>query len=133
LPFYLIFMLDSVSKPLCDHTNIPNTLLFDHPHMAVAEQVAKCLTAFQLLEHSCLQKGLTEDNRDIPSLLDDEFGRLKIWSSNLGAHRSGKSSLDFRLSDATELRARVVELLESLTESLDEGNCTLLVFCVKMC
>jgi hypothetical protein len=126
-------MLDSVSKSHRDHTNILNTLIFDYPRMAVAEQVAKCLTAFQLLEQSCLQKGLTKENRDIPSLLDDEFGRFKIWSSNLGAHRSGKSSLDFRLSDATELRVRVVELLESLTESLDEGKCTLLIFCVKKC
>jgi hypothetical protein len=42
--------------------------------------------------------------------------------SNIAAHKTGRTSLDFRLRDATPLRDRIVKLLEELEELIEEGN-----------
>ncbi|KAH8663384.1 hypothetical protein BGZ60DRAFT_379476 [Tricladium varicosporioides] len=55
------------------------------------------------------------------SALQDELGRFKVWAGNIAAHKSGRSSLDFRLRDATPLRERVIGLLNDISELLQEG------------
>ncbi|KAI4177640.1 MAG: hypothetical protein LQ343_000103 [Gyalolechia ehrenbergii] len=42
---------------------------------------------------------------------DDEKGRLRIWASNIGAHQTGQSSLDFRLRDAPHIHQQLIDLL----------------------
>lgn len=49
---------------------------------------------------------------------DDEFGRLRLWASNIGAHQKGQSSLDFRLRDASNIRDQIRRLLEDLRDTL---------------
>ncbi|KAK5655915.1 hypothetical protein OQA88_5050 [Cercophora sp. LCS_1] len=39
----------------------------------------------------------------------------------MAAHRSGRSSLEFRLRDASHIRTRVIQLVDDLTETLREG------------
>ncbi|OJD11712.1 hypothetical protein AJ78_07565 [Emergomyces pasteurianus Ep9510] len=62
----------------------------------------------------------------VPSLekflpdLRDEHGRLRVWTGNIGAHKSGPSSLEYRLLDASHIRAQVGSLLEALRGSLNE-------------
>ncbi|EEQ91496.2 uncharacterized protein BDCG_06616 [Blastomyces dermatitidis ER-3] len=62
----------------------------------------------------------------VPSLerflpqLQDEYGRLRVWTGNIGAHQSGRSSLEYRLRDASHIRAQVASLLDSLKWSLSE-------------
>ncbi|KAL8672722.1 MAG: hypothetical protein Q9224_007561, partial [Gallowayella concinna] len=61
------------------------------------------------------------DNEVVAAAWVDELGRLRIWASNVGAHQSGQSSLDFRLRDASHIRNEVVKLLDSLKRLLDEA------------
>lgn len=50
----------------------------------------------------------------VPGGLTDALGRFHIWSGNIGAHRKGKSSLDYRLREASHIRDRVIDLLRNL-------------------
>ena len=58
-----------------------------------------------------------------PSLpdLEDELGRFRLWAGNIGALKTGRASLDYRLRDAAYLSQNAKSLLEGLTESLTEG------------
>jgi hypothetical protein len=54
--------------------------------------------------------------------LQDEFGRFRVWSGNLGVLQKGHSSLDYRLRDAPLLSNEVSKLLKELEENLHAGN-----------
>ncbi|KAK5465082.1 hypothetical protein LTS15_001645 [Exophiala xenobiotica] len=54
------------------------------------------------------------------SLWKDELGRLRVWASNIGAHQSGQSSLDYRLKDASHIRGQAVKLLQRLRRTLKD-------------
>ncbi|KAK5243109.1 hypothetical protein LTR40_012578, partial [Exophiala xenobiotica] len=54
------------------------------------------------------------------SLWKDELGRLRIWASNIGAHQSGQSSLDYRLKDASHITVQAVKLLQRLRRTLKD-------------
>jgi hypothetical protein len=54
--------------------------------------------------------------------LRDEFGRLRVWSGNLGALQKGHSSLDYRLRDSPLLSSNVLKLLQELEQNLSEGT-----------
>ncbi|CAF9933693.1 MAG: hypothetical protein HETSPECPRED_008748 [Heterodermia speciosa] len=49
---------------------------------------------------------------------NDELGRLRIWAANIGAHKTGQSSLDFRLRDASHIRDQIIKLLNSVDDSI---------------
>jgi hypothetical protein len=53
-----------------------------------------------------------------------ELGRFKIWAGNIGALQTIKwqSSLDYRLREAPKMLRQVVQLLEDLSESLQDGQ-----------
>lgn len=59
---------------------------------------------------------------DIKAKFEDEFDRFKLWAGNIGAHRQGQSSLDYRLRDASHIRERVLQLLAELQEAILEGS-----------
>jgi hypothetical protein len=50
----------------------------------------------------------------------DEFGRLRVWSTNVGAHQEGQSSLDYRLRDASHIRQQILRLFDDLDCTLSE-------------
>ncbi|KAF8465058.1 hypothetical protein BDZ91DRAFT_617585, partial [Kalaharituber pfeilii] len=50
----------------------------------------------------------------------DERGRFCVWAQNVGAHRVGKVSLDYRLREASHIRSIAAELLGSLLGFLQE-------------
>ncbi|KAJ4363333.1 hypothetical protein N0V95_001106 [Ascochyta clinopodiicola] len=54
--------------------------------------------------------------------LEDEFGRLRVWSGNLGALQKGHSSLDYRLRDSPLLSGNALRFLEELNQNLDEAH-----------
>jgi hypothetical protein len=56
-----------------------------------------------------------------PLSVEDQLGRYKLWTANLGALRRGHSSLDYRLRDALFIAKNVTRLLQSLQESLARG------------
>lgn len=55
-------------------------------------------------------------NRSIKTAIQDEGTRFKVWAGNIGAHKSGRSSLDYRLRDASHLQKQVLRLLADLSE-----------------
>ena len=50
----------------------------------------------------------------------DELGRLRLWAANIGAHRTGQSSLEFRLKDSSHIRQQVMNLLLDLEQMFQE-------------
>ena len=50
----------------------------------------------------------------------DELGRLRLWAANIGAHRTGQSSLEFRLKDSSHIRGQVTNLLLDLGQTFQE-------------
>ncbi|KAJ4353861.1 uncharacterized protein N0V89_005591 [Didymosphaeria variabile] len=54
--------------------------------------------------------------------LQDEFGRFRVWSGNLGVLQKGHSSLDYRLRDAPLLSDEVTKLLKELQENLHAAH-----------
>ncbi|EWY95075.1 hypothetical protein FOYG_04198 [Fusarium oxysporum NRRL 32931] len=93
----------------------------------IAGHVSACLQEFNSLCSSptTCENGITDDDTQSNiSLvkLQNELSRFKVWSGNIGAHRKGRSSLDHRLRDASNIRNQVVELLEDLRESLTDAK-----------
>jgi len=90
--------------------------------MAIARRVAQCVDIFQQVSHVFGSKAGNETDETLPTQFGEEFGRFKVWSSNIGAHQTGPSSLDYRLRESKTLQIRVSELLDSLKESLERGE-----------
>ncbi|KAF5685235.1 zinc finger transcription factor ace1 [Fusarium circinatum] len=93
----------------------------------IADHVSACLQEFNslcssptLLTGSIPDEGTQYDISLIK--LQNERSRLKVWSGNIGAHKKGRSSLDHRLRDASNIRDQVLELLEDLSESLKDAK-----------
>lgn len=64
-----------------------------------------------------------------PSQVQSEEVRFKIWCGNIGAHQTGtRSSLDYRLRDASHIRKQVVRILASLSTSLVDGKLDQTIF-----
>lgn len=55
------------------------------------------------------------------SALEDEIGRFRVWSGNLGALQKGHSSLDYRLRDSPLLASNALKLLGELESNLNES------------
>ena len=56
------------------------------------------------------------------SAVQDEIGRFRVWLGNVGAHRSGRVSLDYRLREAAHMRDSVLDLLKDLEDNINEGQ-----------
>lgn len=84
----------------------------------ISEDVAECLQDFQVV--TLRPHELSDVARQ---KLLDEFARFKLWTGNIGAHRRGRSSLDWRLRDASHLRDLVISLLTDLKGALHDGMC----------
>lgn len=102
---------------------------------AIARNVRGVLWSFRSLLLSLNEQGDVED-RPQDSLQDDSGGpyvpkppprfedestRFKMWAGNLGAHQSGRASLDYRLREAPHLHDQVIYLLEDLSQSLQDA------------
>ena len=78
-----------------------------------------CLHTFATLCHK-----LEWDNSSDKSCLvdlEEEFGRFKIWTGNLGVLAKGHGSLDWRLRDADVMRSTILSLLQQLNRTLQLG------------
>ena len=83
------------------------------------------LASLQLFGDVRSRLAATEFDVDQSGLLkqfDDEFGRLRLWASNIGAHQKGQSSLDFRLRDASNIRDQIRSLLDDLRDILRDAE-----------
>ncbi|MCJ1247688.1 hypothetical protein MMC30_004903 [Trapelia coarctata] len=83
--------------------------------------VSSCLKAFKLLS-SALDDVDILDQFPLRKAIEECNGRFRVWSGNIGAHQTGKGSLDYRLRDASYIKTRVLRLLEDLTELLSDAT-----------
>ena len=80
-------------------------------------------SCFNALKTICSRLGRdsTSDTQLIQfSRWQDELGRLRLWAANIGAHRTGQSSLEFRLKDSSHIREQVANLLLDLGQTFQE-------------
>ena len=52
--------------------------------------------------------------------LADQKARFKVWSANIGAHRTGTASLEYKLRDASNILKTVSDQLENLQQLLSD-------------
>ncbi|KAI1417942.1 hypothetical protein F5Y13DRAFT_199073 [Hypoxylon sp. FL1857] len=81
----------------------------------IAGHVASCLESFESIMVDAIPDA---SNQSTVSRILDELARFKVWSGNIGAHRSRKSSLDYRLRDASHLQKQIKSLLIDLNDTL---------------
>lgn len=83
---------------------------------------ALCFQAFASLV-SLLQTAKPDLATQVPTtVVEDEFGRLRLWAANIGALGKGHSSLDYRLRDAPLVHEGVLKLLNELLEELRQSK-----------
>ena len=86
--------------------------------VSIASQYACCEEFFKKL----LEVLETPNDQAVTPRLLDEFGRFSVWAGDVGAHQTGRASLDYRLREASHIHLQLTELLEELREDLDEGE-----------
>ena len=90
-----------------------------------ASQIAvRCIECSQLFRLICSHQNnidLYSEQISLPAV-QNEFVRLRVWAGNVGAHRSGRVSLDYRLREAGQMRRNVTNLLDDLKNNLQEGE-----------
>ena len=93
------------------------------PNSAIASRCGDCRTLFLHLSNA-IQGNLSDSSNRYhitESFVQDELGRFRVWLGNVGAHRSGRISLDYRLREAASMRDSVLELLKDLGDNIREG------------
>jgi hypothetical protein len=88
---------------------------------SIATHVQNCLEGFH---NTCSKLAKAEPhirNKVLPGVIQDALGRFRLWVGNIGAHRRGKASLDYKLREASHIRTRVLELLQNLESVLREA------------
>jgi hypothetical protein len=89
---------------------------------SIADRVAQSLAAFEAID--TVETGAGHDDSQftlVQTVISDQLSRFKLWAGNIGAHRTGRSSLDYRLRDSSHLHTQVMRLLDDLSTSLNEG------------
>ncbi|RYP79086.1 hypothetical protein DL771_000064 [Monosporascus sp. 5C6A] len=93
---------------------------------SIADNVRKCIESFENVASNVLgSPNAGDDTEGKLTNITEELARFKVWSGNIGAHRKGRSSLDYRLRDASNLQEHVNDLLEDLNKSLVDAHAIL--------
>lgn len=92
---------------------------------SICNLVDQCRESFESLIQS-LSAPAQDFGDDLPlSTAEDEFGRFKVWTGNVGAQHdpSKRISLDYRLRDAQFYRDKDFRMLNEMNEILQSGEC----------
>ena len=79
-----------------------------------------CLKSFNQLQEQVERPDYGRGTEVSSASWGDELGRVRVWAANIGAHRIGQSSLDFRLRDASHISTQITKLLRDLKRTLDD-------------
>ncbi|KAF2972358.1 hypothetical protein GQX73_g1352 [Xylaria multiplex] len=84
---------------------------------SITHRVAQIWAAFE-----AINTVETREESQLPWVrtINDQLSKFKLWAGNIGAHRTGRSSLDYRLRDSSHLRIEVLRLLDDLVTLLNE-------------
>ncbi|KAF1933465.1 uncharacterized protein M421DRAFT_88673 [Didymella exigua CBS 183.55] len=88
---------------------------------AIRLTTASNVRSFQTLLNALATSGARWKEQIDREGLEDEFGRFRVWSGNLGALQKGHSSLDYRLRDSPLLSGNALRFLEELNDNLNEA------------
>lgn len=90
----------------------------------IASCAKNCLGLFEDLVELLREPAHQDDSGISDTEITDAFGRFKIWAGNIGAFQQIdlKSSLDFRLRDTPKISTQILEILDDLAESLEDGE-----------
>jgi hypothetical protein len=87
--------------------------------MELSSAAVSCLRAFQqFVTEANLYPAFEAEVSCV--LWQDELGRLRVWAGNIGVHQMGESSLEYRLRDASHIRAQVTRLVSELRQVIRE-------------
>jgi hypothetical protein len=89
---------------------------------SISSLVARCLTLFRALLDPSYGYNLGLLGPGLAHQMADEQSRFKVWSGNIGAHRIGMSSLDYRLRDASHVKSQVINLLKDLVGLVEDAS-----------
>ncbi|KAI0513265.1 hypothetical protein F5B22DRAFT_611873 [Xylaria bambusicola] len=92
----------------------------ENPTESIADRVAQSLAAFEAINTVEIQAELGDSEVSGVQMIGDQLSKFKLWAGNIAAHRTGRSSLDYRLRDSSHLHAQVMRLLADLITSLHE-------------
>ena len=98
---------------------IPTDLDFSEEYLAVLNSFNSICT----LDIQAVKQEVIESTPNVLSVLADQRGRFRIWAGNVGAHGTGKASLQHRLREAPHFRSLIHGLLQRLDKLLTEGVC----------
>ncbi|KAI0869699.1 hypothetical protein GGS24DRAFT_478076 [Hypoxylon argillaceum] len=87
---------------------------------SIADNVTRALAAFEAITTRETQVEPTGSQYTWVRMIDDQLSKFKLWAGNIGAHRTGRRSLDYRLRDSSHLQTQVLRLLDDLVTSLNE-------------
>lgn len=89
----------------------------------IASRAKKSVSLFENLVELLRQPGHEHSYGISEAETTDAFGRFKIWAGNIGAFQPFelKSSLDFRLRETPKISTQILEILDDLAESLEDG------------
>lgn len=90
----------------------------DPPIASRSNRLLQLICQIEALIHN----GCNDDYKvSVPTLLA-EAGRYRVWTENIGAHRQGKISLDYRLRQSSRMQRRAVSLLDDLIVALEKSK-----------
>ncbi|CAF9904963.1 MAG: hypothetical protein HETSPECPRED_004835 [Heterodermia speciosa] len=87
---------------------------------SISSLIRSCLQTYESLIKDLRGSNFAHEDARICVLWEDQLGRLRVWTANIGAHQTGPSSLDYRLRDASHIRQLLVKLLEDLSQTLKD-------------
>lgn len=87
----------------------------------IATHVTRCVESFERFLESVEEKEPECSDEITSSDVSDAIGRFRVWSSNIGARKTDRSSLEYRLRDASHIQERVQALLQSLNGFIEDG------------
>jgi len=87
---------------------------------SISSHYTRCISSFTHLYHLVEASSPPRSNL-LPNVAED-LGRFRVWAGNIGAHRTGRVSLDYRLREASQMHAQVTKLLTDLSTDLEKGK-----------
>lgn len=85
---------------------------------AISEKARTCLISFE----KCLAQMINLDSQS-QALIENEFARFSVWTSNIGVFANGRASMDHRLREAPDVQKLVLGLLDVLGRRIDKCMC----------
>ena len=85
----------------------------------IAECATKCLAAFN--QDARLPASIYPQEY---SWIENQSGRIAVWTSNIGVFAPGRASLDHRLREVPEVRNAILGLLEVLSGDAQDCECS---------